>query len=145
MSFRIHLCTDSHLSFANARYVRLDGTRQSGAETLETLKSFLAAGFACVLGFGVPSSLTNEPEIPFPTRFDAIRSGQAVVVAGYDDEPRIRSEKGALLVRNSWGTSWGMDGYGWLPYRYVTDRLAADIWTVLRGQWLRSGEFALPS
>jgi C1A family cysteine protease len=131
--------------FRNVRYVRLDGARQSGSETLETLKSFLAAGFACVLGFGVPSSLTDEPEIPFPTRFDAIRSGQAVVVVGYDDAPRIRSEKGALLVRNSWGTSWGMDGYGWLPYRYVTDRLAADIWTVLRGQWLRSGEFTLPS
>jgi C1A family cysteine protease len=131
--------------FRNLRYVRLDSSRQTGSETLETLKSFLAAGFACVLGFGVPSSLTNEPEIPFPTRFDAIRSGQAVVVAGFDDEQRIRSEKGALLVRNSWGPSWGMDGYGWLPYRYVTDRLAADIWTLLRGKWLRSGEFNLPS
>jgi len=130
--------------FRNLRYVRLDGARQTGAETLETLKSFLAAGFACVLGFGVPSSLTNDAEIPFPTRFDAIRSGQAVVVVGYDDEPRIRSEKGALLVRNSWGPSWGMDGYGWLPYRYVTDRLAADVWTLLRGKWLRSGEFHLP-
>jgi C1A family cysteine protease len=131
--------------FRSLRYIRLDGVRQSGLETLETLKSYLAAGFVCVLGFGVSSSLTNEPEIPFPTQFDSIRTGQAVVVVGYDDEPRIRSEKGAFLVRNSWGVSWGMDGYGWLPFRYVTDKLAADIWTVLRPKWLRSGEFELPS
>lgn len=131
--------------YRSTRYVRLDGARQSGLQTLEMLKSFLAAGFVCVLGFGVPSSLTNDPEIPFPTQFDSIRTGQAVVVVGYDDAPRIRSEKGALLVRNSWGPGWGMEGYGWLPYRYVTDRLAADIWTLLRAKWLRSGDFELPS
>lgn len=131
--------------FRGIRYVRLDGARQSGPEILETLKTFLVAGFVCALGFGVPSSLTNEPEIPFPTQFDSIRTGQAVIVVGYDDEPRIRSEKGALLVRNSWGPTWGMDGYGWLPYRYVTDKLAADVWTLLRAKWLRSGEFQLPT
>jgi C1A family cysteine protease len=130
--------------FRSIRYVRLDSAMQSGLETLETVKSFLAAGFVCSLGFGVPSSLTNDPEIPFPTQFDSMRTGQAVVAVGYDDEPRIRSEKGALLIRNSWGSSWGMEGYGWLPYRYVTDKLAADIWTVLRAKWLRSGEFHQP-
>lgn len=130
--------------YRDARYVRLDVATQSGGQNLETVKSLLAGGFACALGFGVPSSLTNGPEIPFPSRFDAIRTGQAVTAVGYDDDLRIRSARGALLIRSSWGAKWGEEGYGWLPYRYVTDHLAADVWTVLRGKWLRSGEFRHP-
>jgi C1A family cysteine protease len=130
--------------YRDVRYIRVDAVMQSGVQTLETVKSLLAAGFACALGFAVPSSLTNDPEIPFPTRYDSICAGQAVTVVGYDDELRIRSNRGALLIRNSWGSKWGEEGYGWLPYRYVTDRLAADIWTALRSKWLRSGEFRHP-
>jgi C1A family cysteine protease len=130
--------------YRDIRYVRVDGVMQSGGETLERVKSLLAGGFSCVLGFGVPSSLTNDPEIPFPTRFDSIRTGHAVTAVGYNDELRIRSTRGALLIRSSWGSKWGQDGYGWLPYRYVTDHLAADIWTTLRPKWMRSGEFRNP-
>jgi C1A family cysteine protease len=130
--------------YRDIRYVRVDGVMQSGGETLERVKALLAGGFSCVLGFGVPSSLTNDPEIPFPTRFDSIRTGHAVSAVGYNDELRIRSTRGALLIRSSWGTNWGQDGYGWLPYRYVTDHLAADIWTTLRPKWMRSGEFRNP-
>jgi len=130
--------------YRDVRYVRVDAPMQSGAHTLETLRSLLAAGFACALGFGVPSSLTSDPEIPFPSRFDSIRTGHAVTAVGYDDDLRIRSSRGALLIRNSWGPKWGEEGYGWLPYRYVTDELAADIWTAIRSKWLRSGEFWNP-
>ena len=130
--------------YRDVRYIRVDAVMQSGGQTLEAVRLLLAAGFACALGFGVPSSLTTEPEIPFPSRFDSIRTGQAVTVVGYDDDLRIRSSRGALLIRSSWGAKWGQDGYGWLPYRYVTDHLAADVWTALRPKWLRSGEFRNP-
>jgi C1A family cysteine protease len=130
--------------YRDVRYIRVDAAMQSGGQTLEAVKSLLAGGFVCALGFGVPSSLTNEGEIPFPSRFDSIRTGHAVTAVGYDDDLRIRSSRGALLIRSSWGTKWGQDGYGWLPYRYVTDHLAADIWTALRSKWLRSGEFRNP-
>jgi C1A family cysteine protease len=131
--------------FRSMRYVRLDEPMQSSLQTLAALKSFLASGFACVFGMGIPSSLTNDGEIPFPTRYDSIRTGHAVMAIGYDDGLRIRSERGALLIRSSWGPEWGMEGNGWVPYRYVIDRLAGDIWTVLRSQWLKSDEFRQPS
>jgi C1A family cysteine protease len=127
--------------YRDVRYVRVDAAMQSGGQTLDALRSLLAAGFVCALGFCVPSSVTEDPEIAFPSRFDSIRTGQAVTVVGYDDDLRIRSTRGALLIRSSWGTKWGNDGYGWLPYRFVTDQLAADIWTLFRSKWLRSGEF----
>jgi C1A family cysteine protease len=130
--------------FESIRYVRLDGRGKAGDEALETATSFLAAGFPFVLGFSVCTSLSREADIPFPTIYDRVRGGHAVVVVGYDDNHRCRSLKGALLIRNSWGPAWGDEGYGWLPYDYVRRYLAADIWTLVSPQWLASNEFQCP-
>ena len=77
--------------------------------------------------------------------FDDIRGGQAVTAVGYDDNRRIRSDRGAILFRSSWGSQWGDDGFGWLPYSYVREQLAADFWTVIKPSWLQSGEFGRPN
>ena len=126
------------------RYVRLDGPNQTGTDVLEILKTFLAAGFPAVMGFPVPSSITTDSDIPYRPTFDSMVGGEAVVAVGYDDRRRTASA-GALLIRTSWGREWGDDGYGWLPYVYVEERLAVDIWTLLRPDWLESGEFERPN
>jgi hypothetical protein len=41
---------------------------------------------------------------------DPILGGHCIAIVGYDDD------LGAWLVRNSWGTDWGMDGYAWVKY-----------------------------
>ena len=125
----------AHLySFADrcrqARYVRLDHATDRQA-TLERAKAFLAAGFPLVLGFPVSREISGEPDIPYSTRPGGIRGGHAVLVVGYDDQRRIGSQRGSLLIHNSWGDAWGDGGYGWLPYAYVTHGLAVDLWTLL--------------
>lgn len=129
---------------ADLVYLRLDGRSERPENTLENVKRFLAAGFPSVFGFPVCTSISCEPDIPGPTIFDGIRGGQAALAVGYDEHRRIRSDRGALLIVNSWGKDWGDHGAGWLPFTYVREQLAADFWTVLAPGWLSSGDFYHP-
>ena len=78
-----------------------------------------------------------------------MEGGHAVVAVGYDDKKEIRNAytdkptAGALLIRNSWGKGWGDSGYGWLPYEYVNRGLAEDFWSVLKKEWVDTGEFRI--
>ncbi|MNL56083.1 Papain family cysteine protease [compost metagenome] len=40
-------------------------------------------------------------------------SGHAALIVGYDLEKRI------FYFKNSWGTDWGIDGYGTIPFDYI--------------------------
>jgi len=55
--------------------------------------------------------------------------------------PSPAATTGALLIRNSWGPSWGDGGYGWLPYRYIETGLAEDFWSILKKDWVDTGAF----
>jgi C1A family cysteine protease len=134
--------------FADLRYLRLDTPGLSGADVLKQVKSFVAAGFACVGGVSLPQSLsqstTNSAEIPYPTRQDSVAGSAAFTVVGYDDAYRIRSQKGALRIRATFGPSWGEAGFGYLPYRFVEQFGACDFWTLVKPAWMQSREFEQP-
>ncbi|PJZ47151.1 C1 family peptidase [Leptospira brenneri] len=43
--------------------------------------------------------------------------GHAMTIVGYDDNKKSKSgKKGAFKLQNSWGTSWGDKGFGWVSY-----------------------------
>ncbi len=127
--------------YAELTYLRLDERASTGEATLESVRNWLAAGFAIAFGFPVYTSLTRSEDIALPTRFDGLRGGQAVMAVGYDDKRRIRSDKGAILIRTSWGSNWGEAGYGWLPYSYIQRKIARDFWTVVTPAWMSLDEF----
>jgi len=98
--------------------------------TLNQLRGCLASGYPFVFGFTVYDSF-ESPRVartghaPLPGAGEQVIGGHAVVGVGYDNQ------KQWFIVRNSWGSRWGMKGYFTLPYAYVTDQdLADDFWTI---------------
>ncbi len=133
-------------------YYRHDPAAAAPAAVIERLKAYLSAGHPALFGFSVYSSIEQAAEtgeIPFPSPRDRMEGGHAVVAVGYDDAKEIRNSyadrptAGALLIRNSWGKDWGEAGYGWLPYEYVSKGLAEDFWSVLKKEWVDTGEFRI--
>lgn len=133
-------------------YFRLDPPGITMNDLLDRIKLYLSAGLPSMFGFTVYNSMgqaASTGKIPFPTRGERISGGHAVVAVGYDDTVLIKNTnpgsvetKGAFLIRNSWGTGWGpMGGYLWLPYEYVLKRLAVDWWSLLKNEWVETGNF----
>ncbi len=98
--------------------------------TVYEVKHCLADGFPVAFGFMVYDSFMS-PEVartgiaPIPNPRENANGGHAVLAVGYDDS------KKCFIVRNSWGTKWGMDGYFYMPYWYIeTLNVAADFWTI---------------
>jgi C1A family cysteine protease len=133
-------CYAFALSYKAIKYYRLDPPGQSPHKTLGLLQQNLAAGLPAMFGFTVYSSIPSmgdkKGEIPFPRPGDRVEGGHAVVAVGYDDSRKIGKETGAVLIRNSWGTGWGDNGYGWLPYAFITSGLAVDFWALVQSEFV---------
>jgi C1A family cysteine protease len=139
-------------SYQAIQYFRLDPPSTAKDLLLKRIKSFLAFGLPSMFGFTVFSSIGqagDDGKIPFPCPGEKIRGGHAIVAVGFDDKVEIKNTtcgvktKGALLIRNSWGTGWGEKGYGWLPYKYVLKGLAIDWWALLKNEWINTGKFKI--
>jgi len=133
-------------SFQALTYYRLDTPKQTTAELLSLIKVKLAAKLPVIFGFTCYASIDGDQvaqsgEVPFPARSERTVGGHAILAVGYDDDRVINSRHGALLFRNSWGTSWGVSGYGWLPYDYVLQGQAEDFWVLVKAEWLDTGQF----
>ena len=116
-------CYQQALKFKAVQYKRV-------AQISNQLKGCLASGYPFVFGFTVYDSFESQQvaqtgHAPMPGSMETAIGGHAVMAVGYDDS------QGWFIVRNSWGTGWGMKGYFTLPYAYLLDQnLASDFWTI---------------
>lgn len=116
-------CYSQAKSFKALKYQRID-------HNLDHMKACLASGFPFVFGFVVYSSFQGASvmrtgHLGMPRKGEKMVGLHAVVACGYDDAKRW------FIVRNSWGSGWGIDGYYTMPYEYLQDsKLSHDFWTI---------------
>ncbi|MEM8908006.1 MAG: C1 family peptidase [Bacteroidota bacterium] len=95
---------------------------------INLLKDCLSDGFPFLLGIPVyPSFETaqviQDGQVPMPQADEKQIGGHAILVVGYDEEQQH------FIFRNSLGSGWGADGYGYLNYEYVL-KYGFDFWVL---------------
>jgi len=131
--------------YTNARN-HLVTSYQSVAQTMQQIKGCLVSGYPVIYGFTVYESFESQQVastglVPMPGTNETVLGGHAVLCVGYDDTATVQNPDGSpstgmIIVRNSWGTGWGQNGYFLMPYDYVTNpNLASDLWTVRFVGW----------
>jgi C1A family cysteine protease len=99
---------------------------------MNSMKQCLHSGFPFVVAIAIYPAfesieVTTTGIVPMPTDEEESLGGHAVLVCGYDDLTQ------QWIVRNSWGESWGENGYFYLPYKYLLDSsLATDLWCITK-------------
>ena len=90
-------------------------------ENLKNLKSAIADGFPVIISLRLSEAFhTTGGFVQTPSReevesHNGVHSNHAMVICGYSDDQRV------FIVRNSWGRSFGDNGYCYIPYSYIGD------------------------
>lgn len=94
-------------------------------QTLRSMRVALAHGYPFVFGISVYDNFWNDQSGDIAMPVGSLAGGHAILCTGYDDAAKMFS------FRNSWGTGWGKNGSGRIPYAYLTDTgLASDFWVI---------------
>jgi hypothetical protein len=87
---------------------------------LDQWKQALAQGipivFGCILFESFDECNQRGGVVPMPSPEEVQREshgGHAMCAVGYSDEDEV------FIVRNSWGSAWGEEGYCYMPYNYL--------------------------
>lgn len=87
-----------------------------------TILKYLDAGWPVVLVFRISKQFfapINEKVVPDPSDTDV--GYHAVVVVGHG----IERSTHYLMIRNSWGNTWGFGGHAWISIDYFNPRIIA--------------------
>ena len=81
---------------------------------LTNIKTLLSMKLPIIIGITVDQSFYNMSSTGWVWKSHSgkVYGGHAICVIGYDDA------KQAFKVQNSWGSSWGSNGYFWIDYSF---------------------------
>lgn len=92
--------------------------------SLDELKIILSTEGPVAVGIKIFDELFAPDEngvVDMPKNKKKVRGGHAVCLSGFSDETKL------IKFKNSWGTSWGKEGYGFISYEYF-NAYCLDAW-----------------
>lgn len=106
-------------------------TRQINLD-LNSIKTALCLQkYPVICGINVYSSYLDyntvtTGNIPYPAPTEPLIGGHSLLLIGYNDSTQL------FNVQNSYGTGWGVLGYGTIPYKYVLNPALTpnDLWII---------------
>ena len=104
---------------------------QNVPQDIATIKNVLYSGKPIIFGINVYQSfMTPRVEktgmIPMPDlKTEVCLGGHCICMVGYNDS------NSTFMCANSWGDTWGFNGFFFLPYKYVSDKRLALDFTVI--------------
>lgn len=105
------------------------GLKYYRVRNLTELRRALAAGYTVTFGFAVPATIdkitAKRNVLAVPKSKVDMLGGHAVLAVGYTTT--------SVIVRNSWGESWGKNGYFQMSNSWWTteERLVDDMWVLM--------------
>jgi C1A family cysteine protease len=102
-------------------------------QNIEQIKAVLSNNQTMPIGFTVYQSFEDEASwskgrMPIPAPGESVLGGHEVLVAGW-----LKSDPDYALVLNSWGTSWGLNGWFLMPWGYLLNaNYCSDFRTIVR-------------
>ncbi|CAF4012283.1 unnamed protein product [Adineta steineri] len=116
---RVNKCPNDD-AYSAAESHRISDALQLNVD-LYQMKSCLAQGFPFVFGLELYESFDKANKkgyVPMPkpeAKNRGSHGSHAMLAVGYSDCSKI------FIVRNSWGSEWGVKGYCYIPYSYMSD------------------------
>jgi hypothetical protein len=99
---------------ANASNYKIASYSWLYASDITAIKTMLVNKHAVIIGFNPDQSFVNAgPGFIWKAYTSGKMGGHAAAIVGYDDA------KHAYKIMNSWGTSWGENGYSWIDYDFL--------------------------
>jgi len=122
-------CTLSDMPYNDGNYIKQPNSYQKEkafphramdwftVKGTEQIKAAIYKYGGVVVGINVCSNFNdlNETNPIYSVRKGKNFGGHAICLIGYDDE------KNAFKFINSWGTDWGIEGFGWVSYDIVEE------------------------